>query len=141
MALSPIAELITRETEADTMTTIKTVYPSKTYKFDFDTGEIKGNIDGMEAIKQFVRKALSTPRFRYLIYTNQYGSELEDLIGQNIPDELVDAEVPRLIEEAISYDDRILAVSNFSISRKGDALYATFEVDTVDGTIEQEVKV
>ncbi|NDI34574.1 DUF2634 domain-containing protein [Chengkuizengella sediminis] len=137
MALSPIPELITTETN----TTIKKVQPSKTYKFDFDTGEMKGYIDGIEAVKQYVRKSLSTPRFRYLIYTDQYGSELEDLIGQDVPHELVDAEVPRLIEEAISYDDRIRTVLNFSISRKGDALYATFEVDTVDGRIEQEVKV
>ncbi|MFS1511095.1 DUF2634 domain-containing protein [Chengkuizengella sp. SCS-71B] len=137
MALSPITELIKTETS----TTLKKTESSKTYKLDFDTGEIKGYIDGIEAVKQYVRKALSTPRFRYLIYTDQYGSELEDLIGQNVPHELVDAEVPRLIEEAISYDDRIRAVRNFSISRKGDALYATFEVETVDGTIEQEVKV
>ena len=54
--------------------------PSLTYKLDLDAGRIAGKVDGLEAIKQFIRKALITPRFHCLIYDNQYGSEIKDTI-------------------------------------------------------------
>jgi phage baseplate assembly protein W len=113
--------------------------PSKTYEFDFDNGEVTGGmIDGADAIRQYVRKALSTPRFRHLIYTSSYGNQLEELVGQDLPTELLETEIPRIVSEALEYDDRIADVNDFVIDRQGDQLYVEFTVTTKDGVIVTE---
>ncbi|MFT4413182.1 DUF2634 domain-containing protein [Fredinandcohnia humi] len=130
MALSPLQEYERfEETTAQTES-------SKTYHFDFTTGQFTGKlIDGEEALLQFIHKAIKTARFRYLIYDDQYGCELEDLIGQDISNELLETEIPRLITEALIYDDRIELVRNFSVVREKDKLYVSFEVVGKDETV------
>lgn len=133
MALSPI-EPITDETEfADVTEEDVAPIPTRTYALDIDTGEIGGIIDGEEAIRQFIRKAILTARFRFLIYDDEYGCELEDLIGQDVPYELLNAEIPRVITEALIYDDRVQDVTNFDIKRDGDNLYISFLVTLTNG--------
>lgn len=136
MALSPL-----RPPEERAVEVAPTPQPSRTYAFDFATGEVGGMIDGEAAIRQAIRKAVMTARFRYLIYGAEhlYGCELEDLIGQDVPIELLNAEIPRLISEALLVDDRITDVYNFTITREGDGLYVSFFVDTADGTLREEV--
>ena len=57
--------------------------PSLTYSLDLDRGRISGMVDGLQAVNQAIRKAIITPRFKCLIYDNQYGSEIEDAIITN----------------------------------------------------------
>lgn len=136
MALSPL-----RPAEERAVEVAPTPQPSRTYALNFDTGEVGGMVDGEAAIRQAIRKAIVTARFRYLIYGHEhlYGCELEDLIGQDLPIELLNAEIPRLIQEALLVDDRITDVYNFTITREGDGLYVSFFVDTADGTLREEV--
>ncbi|MGE7271345.1 DUF2634 domain-containing protein [Brevibacillus panacihumi] len=136
MALSPF-----RPPESRAVEVAPTPQPSRTYALNFDTGEVGGMIDGEAAIRQAIRKAIMTARFRYLIYGYEhlYGCGLEDLIGQDLPIELLNAEIPRLISEALLVDDRITDVYNFTITREGDGLYVSFFVDTADGTLREEV--
>ncbi len=47
-------------------------------------------------------------------------------------------EIPRLIEEALLYDDRILAVTNFEIEKKDDAFIVSFTVEADEGMLEIE---
>jgi len=116
--------------------------PSRTYALDFDSGEFTGHkIDGMDALRQFIRKAIITARYRYFIYNGQYGCELDSLLGQDISQELLKSEITRVITEALIYDDRIEAVRRFQIVRKADELYVSFQVQTRDGIIEQEVTI
>lgn len=116
--------------------------PSRTYGLDFDSGEFTGQwVDGMEALRQFIRKAIITARYRYLIYNGQYGCELDSLLGQDISQELLKSEIARVITEALIHDDRIEGVSRFQIIRHGDELDVTFLVQTRDGLIEQEVTI
>ncbi|MGF9711616.1 DUF2634 domain-containing protein [Paenibacillus naphthalenovorans] len=136
MALSPLRPAEMRATKI-----IKQPAPSKTYSLDLETGEIGGIIDGREAIRQFIRKVTATARFRFLIYDSQYGCELDDLIGQDVSVPLLQAEIPRVIREALIYDDRIRDVNNFAIERTADALYVSFSVDTVEGVIDEEVTI
>ncbi|MNH83622.1 hypothetical protein D3C87_451800 [compost metagenome] len=115
---------------------------SRTYALDFDSGEITGRmIEGVEALRQFIRKAIITARYRYLIYNGQYGCELDSLLGQDISQELLKSEITRVITEALSYDDRIEGVSRFQVVRRADELYVTFMVQTREGLIEQEVTI
>lgn len=134
MALSPLKNPSERAVRVT-----PTIAPSKTYAFDFDTGDIGGMVGGKEAIRQFIRKAVSTARFRFLIYNANYGCELEDLIGQDVALPLLQAEIPRVIREALIYDERIRDVNNFVVEQTADALYVSFDVQTTEGVISEEV--
>lgn len=57
--------------------------PTKTYKVDFDTGRVAGYVDETEAMKQAIFKILSTERFLYLIYSWNYGIELNAVVGKS----------------------------------------------------------
>lgn len=47
-------------------------------------------------------------------------------------------EIPRLIEEALIYDDRISAVTDFEIDKQGESFHVSFTVETDEGTLEFE---
>jgi phage baseplate assembly protein W len=112
--------------------------PSKTYKLDLDTGRIVGKVDELEAMNQFIRKALITPRFKCLIYDSQYGSEIREITTTDATKEFIESEMPRLVEDALTYDPRILKVYDFSFSFKNDSVFLKFNVDTIFGTTEFE---
>lgn len=134
MALSPLLPEEDRVVEVEN----EPPAPSKTYRLGKE--EIGGLIDGEEALKQFIVKAMGTARYRFLIYDDQYGSELDDLIGDDFSPELLQAEIPRIIREALVYDDRIEDVVDFEITRDSNKLYVGFRVVTTDGTsITEEV--
>lgn len=113
--------------------------PSRTYKVS--NGRIAGYIDGLEAVRQATEKVLSTERFGWLVYSEDYGSELNSLIGEDF--DLVNAEAERLITEALTTDERILEIQNFSLVQASPtAVIIQFDVASVFGnlTIEQEVE-
>lgn len=112
--------------------------PNKTYKMMIDTDRIQGTItDDLEAVKQAIYKIINTERYKFLIYSWNYGIELEDLFGKPIP--YVLPEIPRRIKEALTQDDRIKDVLGFDLTynRKGDIL-AKFTVVTIYGNLEIE---
>lgn len=116
--------------------TTEETLPSLTYQIDFETGEIKNAyIDEETALRQAVFKIITTPRFRHSIYSDDYGSELESLITENLPFSFLQYEIPRLIEEALLIDDRIDSVSDFVVSQKGDSMYVEFAIQTVNGQL------
>lgn len=112
--------------------------PTRTYKLDFENKRIIGKVDELEAMKQFIKKALLTPRFKCLIYDGQYGSELDELIKSDVSMELAETEIPRLVEDALLYDPRILKVYDFSFELTKEKLYVKFQVDTIYGSTEYE---
>lgn len=130
MALSPIADDVeyTSPTQEDV-----TPISMRTYALDLDTGEIGGIINGESAIRQFIRKAVLTSRFRFSIYDDDYGCELDDLIGRDVSFEFLQTEIPRVVTEALIFDDRIKDVTNFDIQRESDKLYISFHVQLTDG--------
>jgi hypothetical protein len=109
---------------------------SKTYQFDFSTGEFTGQtINEDVAIRQFIRKATATARFRFTIYDFDYGCEIEDLIGLDLPLDLTEVEIKRVIKEALIFDDRIADVTNIDLSRDGDKLVINFNVNLASGAV------
>lgn len=119
----------------------KQTKPSKTYALDLDNGTIGGYVDGLDALKQFIRKTLATPRYRYMIYNSQYGCEMESLVGQDLPITQLQSSLPRMIKDALIYDDRIRDVTGFAYRRENDTLFVSFAVSTTLGTIQEEVTV
>lgn len=113
--------------------------PSNTFFIDFEKGRISGFVDEREAVKQAIMLILNTERYKFLIYSWNYGVELEELIGTH-PD-IVEDEVERLISEALLQDDRITAVYDFEFSRNKDTLLVSFKVDSVYGDIDIETEV
>lgn len=113
--------------------------PSNTFFIDFEKGRISGFVDEKEAVKQAIMLILNTERYKFLIYSWNYGIELEELIGTH-PD-IVEDEVERLISEALLQDDRITAVYDFEFSRNKDTLLVSFKVDSVYGDIDIETEV
>lgn len=112
--------------------------PTRTYKVI--NNRIVGRVDELEAMKQAIHKVLSTERFTYEIYSESYGHDLEDLIGQGM--DLAKAEVERLVIEALEVDDRILSVANFNIIHStSDSLFVSFVVNTIFGDLEEEAEI
>lgn len=114
--------------------------PSKQYKMNMDRNRILGICDGLEAVKQSVFKILNTERYAYIIYSWNYGIELNDLYGQ--PVMYVCPEIERRIQEALLQDDRITAVDEFEFdtSKKG-VVSVSFTVHTFFGDLNEEMVV
>lgn len=108
--------------------------PSKTYRLD--GGRIAGYVDNLEAVAQAIDLILSTERFKYWIYTSDYGVELESLIGK--PRALIEGDIQRRIEEALAEDDRISGVEDFTIAFEGESAYIKFTVATIYGSLALE---
>lgn len=113
--------------------------PSLTWKLDFEAKRITQMVDGLEAVKQAAFVILETERFQHLIYSFNFGSELEGLIGKSPL--FVQSEVRRLIREALLQDDRITDVRDITFQTQGDSLLVEFTVVSVFGdfTMTKEV--
>lgn len=106
-------------------------YTDRTYKMS-DT-QIAGFVDGMEALKQSIYKALSTEQYEYPIYSFQYGIAWKQLIGEDRS--YVRAELRRMVEELLMRDDRIRSVDGFEFSFSGDSCHCSFNVSSIYGEI------
>lgn len=114
---------------------------SRTYRLDLNRGRIfsVGSCDDLEAINQFIKKALLTPRFRCLIYDNQYGSELKQtIITADATKEYIETEIPRLIKDACLSDSRIIDIYDFAFSYDVERVFISFKVNTIFGTLAVE---
>lgn len=114
--------------------------PSKTWIIDRDTMQVACMDEGLEAVRQAVEIALNVERFRWTIYSANFGSELDELIGQD--EALITAEIPRLVEGALSQDDRVVQVEDCVFTRTGPAsMHVSFTVRTVYGDLIEEMQI
>lgn len=113
--------------------------PSKTWYVNQTTQRIQGEIDGLAAVTQAVDIILNVERFRWQIYQPYSGMQWEGLIGQNPG--YVASELQRRITEALTMDDRVQGISDFTYSISGNSLTASFTVNTVYGATKSTVEV
>ena len=114
--------------------------PSKTWIIDRSTMQVAYMDDGLEAVRQAVEIALDVERFRWTIYSANFGSELDELVGQD--GALITAEIPRLVEGALSQDDRVVQVEDYVFTRTGpDSMHVSFTVRTVYGDLIEEMQI
>ena len=114
--------------------------PTKTFRLDRENGRIMGNIDDSEAVMQFIKKVLDTSKYAYEIYDWYYGNQLNLLVGQSY--DYVVARVPKIIEEALCCDDRVVGVRDFKFTRTGlDSCAVSFYADTIYGSTQVETEV
>ena len=93
-------------------------------------------VEGNNAVKVWVYKALLTPRYNYSIYSWDYGSELLDLIGKAYTPSLTKEEAKRLIKEALEINPYILEVEITDINFKDSLLSADIKIVTIYGESE-----
>ncbi len=93
-------------------------------------------ISGLDSLCQAIRIMLEVPRYRYPIYSWQFGSELETLIGSGFDE--VEQNAPAMIRDALLRDDRIDSVDGFSVVRSDqrDAVDIAFTVHSRLGNVE-----
>ena len=119
------------------------MYREVAWDFEKDTPIIQNGdfkiVEGNDAIKVWVYKALLTPRYNYSIYSWDYGSELMDLIGKAYTPSLTKEEAKRYIKEALLINPYILEVTVVNTSFNNGLLSADIKLLTIYG--ESEVKI
>lgn len=112
--------------------------PTKTYKMELYKGNyILGFVDSQKTVEQAIYKIIRTERYKYIIYSWDYGIELEDLFG--MPVEYCIVELERRISEALLQDNRITAVHSFEFdteNERGTVLIKKFVAETLFGKIQ-----
>ena len=116
----------------------------KEMAIDFETGEpiIKNNeivtLEGSEALKVWIWRALKTERYKYKAYSNNYGNELKEQLGTIYDKTIKDAILENEIRECLGVNPYIVRLHSFSIETPEGMQhpYIYFSVDTVYGTIE-----
>lgn len=113
--------------------------PSKTWYIDKTSNRISGTVDGLAAVTQAVDIILNVERFRWQIYKPYSGMQWDGLLGQDPG--YVASELQRRITAALTMDDRIRGISDFSYTASGNVLSASFTVNTVYGDTQTTVEV
>lgn len=109
----------------------------KEYGIDYSTGKLTGQIvSGKEAIKVWIWNCLHTERFRYPIYSWNYGAELEQYIGDAVTEEFLQTDCEAEITEALKVNKYISDIEDFNVSFSGTKINITFRVITTFGDIE-----
>ncbi|MGD9663290.1 MAG: DUF2634 domain-containing protein [Porticoccaceae bacterium] len=120
----------------------------KSWLFDFEKGDFvtdgAGRVieaDGYTAWAQWCVKAVLTERFAHVIYSSDYGTELEQAMRQ--PSRAAaEAELERAITEALLVDPRTERITDFTFEWEGDAVKVGFTAVPVIGTPERvEVRI
>ncbi|MDF2984726.1 MAG: phage protein [Eubacterium sp.] len=96
-------------------------------------------VTGKEAVFVWAWKALNTARFRYEIYTWNYGCEAESLVGQPFTDELKQSEAARYVKECLLVNRYITGISNVTVFFNDGAIKISCTLETVYGEAELNV--
>lgn len=98
-------------------------------------------VEGKEAIRIWIWKILQTPRYRYLIYSWDYGHELEQLFGRSYSQAIIQSEAERLIKEAIwpTLNGYVTDIQNLTVNVNRDMLKISFTAVTPYGEVEIDV--
>lgn len=132
--------LSTQLTEAQEATGVQEI--PREYGIDFETGQLTDTIvEGLEAIKVWIWNCLHTERFRYAIYSWQYGAEYEQYIGQVVTDEYLQSDCQSETEDALMVNPYITGLSDFSAKLEDTTLHISFVVETSLGEMEVDTYV
>jgi len=111
----------------------------KSWLFDFEKGDFvvdgTGRIviaEGYTAWVQWCVKTVLTQRFARVIYSFDYGTELEEALKQPSR-KAVEAELERVITEALLVDPRTEMVRDFTFEWEGDIVKVSFTAVPVIG--------
>lgn len=113
---------------------------AKEFAFDFNEKKmIDGTVEKKSAVKIWIYNTLKTERYRWEIYSWQYGSSLEQYIGKSYSDAYINDSVKKEVTEALKVNNNITDVKDFKAYMLDDTtLHMEFYVVTKWG---EEVEV
>lgn len=112
------------------------------YELDFATGRLTGRIvTGVDALCVWAYLALKAQRYRWVIYSWQYGEEYTNLIGYSFDEDYLYSEVKRYIEECLFINEHITAIEDLTVSQIKEKLYVKFKLVTDVGSKEVAIDV
>lgn len=112
------------------------------YELDFATGRLTGRIvTGVDALCVWAYLALKAQRYRWVIYSWQYGEEYTNLIGYSFDADYLYSEVKRYIEECLFINEHITAIEDLTVSQIKEKLYVKFKLVTDVGSKEVAIDV
>lgn len=112
------------------------------YEIDLETGQLTGKkVKGREAVRMWIWLCLNTERFRYPIYSWNYGTELEQYISQTLTQEFLETDCRASVEEALLVNPFINVIRDFEVAIEENKLTINFIADTVFGEVEVNTKV
>ncbi|WP_110955760.1 DUF2634 domain-containing protein [Anaerosinus massiliensis] len=128
-------------TTADATSTISNLPTFKEYAWDFEhdrfifeSGKHK-IVEENEALKVWIYKTLKTERWRYRVYDNAYGIQLEQFIGAYTNNNSNAAEIDQYIREALLVNPYIKSIDDIKAEIDGDSLSYTIMLTTIYGTL------
>ena len=107
------------------------------YEFDFDAkrfvmrGEDVATVTDEDTLAQWAMNALSTERFTALVYSDQFGVEMEDLVREGTA---AYGLLEERVREALQVHDRIHDIRDFSAYQQGTTVVLRFVIETNNGT-------
>lgn len=107
---------------------------SRTYRLE--GGRISGQIDGVEAVAQAALLILHTERWKYPVFSGQYGVQLESLLGKSR--RYVQADLPRRLQEALGQEGRIEQIGDCQMAFSGDQVQLVLQLVADSEQIELE---
>lgn len=119
-------------------TFILAAQPSLTWVIDKTINQVVGMDSGLESVRQAVEIILNVERYRWQIYSNNFGVEFDELVGES--EDYIRSEFPRMVADALRQDNRVTDVDSFVFTRTGsDSMTISFAVHCVYGDIPEEV--
>lgn len=113
------------------------------YAYDFENNCLKTDSEGNtimveenEALRIWIYKALMTARYRYVTYTDDYGSELDDLTGVGLSFDIITLEIQRMITEALIYSPYITSIKDFNFEKLPAGIRVKFRVSSIYDDLE-----
>lgn len=92
-------------------------------------------VTGRDAVAVWAFKALSTDRFRWPIYTWDYGCELRALTGTQWTAETKKAEAARLVRECLTINPYITDVTDVDVAFADGTLTVSATILTIYGEV------
>lgn len=96
-------------------------------------------VSGAEAVRVWMWKALMTARFHFSVYSWDYGSEVESLIGKPFTPAVKRSEAVRYVREALQINPYIRAVRQADVTFQEGRLAISCEAETVYGEVRVDV--
>lgn len=96
-------------------------------------------VTGRDAVAVWCWKALNTARGRFEIYTRDFGTDTENLIGQSCTDDVKQSEAVRYVREALEPNPYVSAVRQIGVEFEGERLTISCTVSTIYGEVEIHV--
>lgn len=107
MSLFPFAST----EEVSLVTPDVTASSIREFEYDFKKGRLTGRIvTGVDALCVWAYLALKSKRYKWVIYSWQYGEEYTNLIGYSYDEDYLYSEVKRYIEECLLVNEHITGI-------------------------------